>query len=100
MKARGLFEFASDPPREGDFLTSALWDRLLPSWRQRAEKRMPRSAKGDAELIEKLNEMADAPGVAHSVTAEEANYVVSKRSVPIRWGKWRVLPPEAENQRE
>src|SRR5208337_4578793 len=98
VKERGIFEFASNPPKGSDFLTTNLWDRFLPSWRKRGDKNPRRSRKADAELIEKLDAMERAPAAAHTVTTEEASFVISKRLVPVSLGKWRIVSPEVEEK--
>jgi hypothetical protein len=98
VKAQGLFSFASNPPTEGDFLTTRLWDRFMPAWRRRLEKSPPRSPEADARLLAALDEMEAAPATSENVTADNANYVVIKRMVPISSGKWRILPPGSEDE--
>jgi hypothetical protein len=100
VKAQGLFSFASHPPTEGDFLTTRLWDRFLPAWRRRSENPPLRSPEADARLLASLDEMAGAPATSENVTADNANYVVIKRMVPISSGKWRILPPGTEDEPE
>ena len=39
MKAEGLYHFAKDPPTEGDFLVSRLYDRHRPGWRKEKVER-------------------------------------------------------------
>jgi hypothetical protein len=96
VRAQGLFSFATSPPVEGDFLTTQLWDRFLPAWRARLKEAPVRSPKRDATLMAALEEMAAAPEISERVTADEANYVLSKRKIPVSSGKWRILPPGIE----
>jgi hypothetical protein len=96
VRAQGMFSFASNPPVEGDFLTTQLWDRFLPAWRARLEEPLVRSPERDAKLMAALEEMAAAPEASDRVTADEASYVLSKRKIPVSSGKWRILPPGIE----
>jgi hypothetical protein len=98
VKERGVMSFAHYPPTEGDFLTSKLWDQLMrPGWRQNATRpEAPLSAEAQRELFDQLQAIRDAPRVDPRVqfTTERADAVVIERKVPLRRGKWRLLPPE------
>jgi hypothetical protein len=98
VKAQGIFAFASDPPRDGDFLTTKLWDRYLPAWRKLGDKELPRSKKREADLIKTLDAMEHARSAARPVSVEEANFVMTKRMVPVTLGKWRIISREVEEK--
>jgi len=103
VKAEGLFAFASWPPEDMGFLTTRLWDRHLPAWREilaNEKKRAPSSNEEHERLMAKLNEMDAAQPTERQVTIEEARFVKSERYVPISKGKWRLLPPGVEASRE
>jgi hypothetical protein len=95
VKAKGLFAFASWPPQDVDLLTTRLWDRHLPAWRQIVatdRKKRASSPQQHEDLIAKLNEMDAAQPTDRQVTIEEARFVKSERRVPLRKGKWQLLP--------
>ncbi len=100
VKERGVMSFAHYPPTDGDFLISKLWDKLMaPGWRQNAARsRKPLSEEAEKRLISQIREMADAPRAGRDVqfNSEEADAVVIERKVPLRRGKWRLLPPDIE----
>jgi hypothetical protein len=97
VKIRGIMSFASRPPHDG-FLTTRLWDRFMaPDWRDH-KKRQP-DAEMDAKVVEHVNRIADAArkqrGAEH-FTGENDDFMVIEKSIPVRMGKWRLVPPEAE----
>ena len=103
VKAKGLFAFASWPPENTGFLTTRLWDRHLPAWREilaNVTNRAPSSNEEYEKLMAKLNEIDAAQPIERQVTIEEARFVKFRRSVPVSKGKWRLLPPGVEESRE
>ena len=99
VRERGIMSFASYPPLEGDFLTARLWDRFLPKWRAHAEKPVHRTKEADAKLLEHLknwDEAAKVRGAEEVSDLNQADAVIIERRVPVRMGKWRILPPEVE----
>lgn len=106
IREQGVMRFAQNPPIEGDYLTAKLWDRFL-NWRGTAEARETgssrRSPKEDAALLTCLDRMTkDAKPLpnSESLSSDEADYIVLERRVPLHMGKWRMLPPEVENEAE
>lgn len=99
VRNRGLFYFASRPPQEGNFLIAQLWDHLLPDWRIHAAKKEPRSPELDAKLLEEVRKMKEAAKKVTDelpVDIESADHVIIERRIRPVMGKWRILPPEAE----
>jgi hypothetical protein len=101
VKERGVISFANRPPDEG-FLVTALWDRLMrPDWRQPTE--IPPEALENTDLIKRLRRLKEAAKEKRFADvpyfpAEEGDFMLVEKSVPIRMGKWRLVPPEAERQ--
>lgn len=104
VKERGVMSFAHYPPTDIDFLTSRLWDKLMnPNWRDQAlglkqsnrgEQKL--SEENEKALIARINQMADAPRDARELALDEAEAVLFQRRVPVREGKWSLLPHEFE----
>jgi hypothetical protein len=95
---RGIFSFAPHPPLDDSFLTSRLWDRLLPDWRTRMTSGPKRSAESDAELMAQFQRMDSAKEdkSAIQVDTDSAHFLTVGRHVPIYRGKWRLISREAE----
>jgi hypothetical protein len=105
VKERGIMSFAYYPPSEGDFLVSRLWDKMMrPGWRQNAKRpREPLSEESRKRLVEASRQITDAPtaeGPEAQFGSKEADAVVFTLKVPIRRGKWRMVPPEVEADAE
>ena len=101
VRTQGIMKFAHNPPLEGDYLVCRLWDRFLPRWRDNAARRMDMSNETEKEILERLKDLeeeARRDESARPVDVQTADQVMFERLVPIRRGKWRLVPPEAENR--
>ncbi len=97
VKERGVISFASRPPHDG-FLTTRLWDRFMaPDWRSHRE--LQTDPDQEAKLVEHLHRIANAArsqGGTQHFTGKEADFMTIERSIPVRMGKWRLVPSKAE----
>jgi hypothetical protein len=84
---RGLITF--DPPQDGDYLTTRLWNRFLPGWRP-GVRDVAISPEAEEKLIREFNEAAEGP-TGPPVTVDSAAFVIIKRSIPVKMGKWRII---------
>lgn len=99
---RGVMYF--EPPYEDDsYLATRLWKRFLPGWKQREEK--PREVRirpeREQELLAEFRALTDAPAVPESELprdSDNSDFIVIQRMVPVKMGKWRILPPEVEGR--
>jgi hypothetical protein len=98
VRAQGMYSFAYNPPQEGEFLTTKLWDRFLPAWRRCTEESPAPSPEAHARLLAELDAMESAPETSAQVTTDNASYVISKRMIPVSSGKWRIMPPGIEDK--
>lgn len=97
VRRQGVMKFAAWPPLDGDFLVVRLFDRFLPRWREIVAKPKPMSKEAEAELVQRLNRMKEAPPGdprGEPIDIERADYVVVERFVPPQRGKWILFPPE------
>jgi hypothetical protein len=96
-KAEGIMRFALTPPKEGDYLTTKLWDRFLPAWR---EPDVPASDTVRARVKAYAESLSDRPALREK--ARQLSQLASgphdpftfERHVHARKGKWQVIPPE------
>jgi hypothetical protein len=96
VRARGLTEFATYPPN-GDFLATRLWDRFLPAWRRNQQRRAARSPEADESVLEhfkRVTATATPDLDTAQVEVHDADFIHFSRRVPLRLGKWQLLPPE------
>ena len=100
VKERGVMSFASNPPHEG-FLTTDLWDRFMrPDWRIKNE--IPKDKVTDAKLLEHMNRLIDAAKQqrdTQAISDKDDDFMLIQKFVPVRMGKWRLIPPEAEKRK-
>lgn len=88
---QGLINFARYPPDETEFLTTRIWDKYLPSWRQKIsymDRDDPDYQKKTLELVNSFDE--GAPGVhPHDERdVDNLHHVTVKRMVYPKKGKW------------
>lgn len=101
VKAQGLHRFARNPPIETTYFVTRMWDLHVPNWRTSAA---PVDLSEDLQkaLIDLANRFQDAsqpakPGEQYTIA--DANFVQIQRSISPQKGKWRRVPPGAENQK-
>ncbi len=102
-KEKGLYVFASRPPKDTKFFITRLWDKFLPRWRSPSKPIKQEDDKTRKELIKKLNEFGDGKPlkdeeVSFDVSAPPAMMI--KRNVRKRKGKWWQLPKDLEIKNE
>lgn len=100
-KEKGLYAFASRPPKDDGFLIAQLWDRFLPSWRKSVEFIPPKDNEATKKFVEQIKEVADAePLRPDKVDFDRSNpdSVVIKRKLSKRRGKWWQLPKDLKEQ--
>jgi hypothetical protein len=97
VKQRGIMSFAHRPPHDG-FLITQLWDRFMaPDWR--GHETTPSGSVKDEELVKHVNRISAAArqqGSAPHFSVEDGDFMLIEKSIPVRMGKWRLVPPEAE----
>jgi hypothetical protein len=85
---RGMMHFHL--PTDESYLTTRLHNLYLPGWRAGAKDDVKLSSEKEAELIREFKEAEQAPSAA-PVAADEAQFVILKRRVPVKMGKWRII---------
>ena len=100
IKREGLFAFALDPPQVGSGLVGRLWDRFMPTWREK-------DAAGDETdlkarpSVEEIRVMVDSPSLpAHEIDYDLAtpDSVVIERRVRRKKGAWFQVPDTAQTR--
>ena len=97
----GLINFAANPPDETDFLTTRLWDKYLPGWRNKISYIDHNDPEYNKKTIDMINSYDDtAPGVhshdEHDV--DKLHHVTVKRMVYPKKGKWLRFSREVIQQ--
>ncbi len=101
-KEKGVMSFASQPPIDGDFKISKLWDFHFQGWREERPKEVDLENpefKHDA-LVEHLNRFVDSP----EIQAEEVDFdlgnpdsLAIQRMVKKKKGSWFQVPKDLEH---
>jgi hypothetical protein len=85
---RGLMMF--EAPDDDQYLTTRLWREFMPGW-EPGKKDPVTSPEKTKELLDEFNDAAAAPASGASIGSDDADFVIIKRSVPVKMGKWRVV---------
>lgn len=77
MKETGVINYAAYPPLEGDYLTTRLFDRFLPGWRNHAANPIKLTPEIEAAIMKSVRPMMDAfngaPNVDAAAPGDDAN---------------------------
>ena len=88
----GLIHFAAHPPEDGAaFLTTRLWDKHLPRWREiKAAPKQPRDPAEEKRLIEEINRQTDSPELRphNEEDIDTLDYATIVRMVHPKKGRW------------
>lgn len=106
VKALGVMAFAHHPPAELDNLVVQLWDRhMRPDWRADAQtpqqllerrRAAKQEGRGAAALRARVEAAQPVPEADRHLPDGKPDYMAVRRRVPVRKGKWRLLPEELE----
>ena len=99
-KEKGLFSYASEPPRNETFLVTKLWDRCIPKWRD-IKISVPTLDKAvEKKLVDEVTQMAEA----RTLEPEKVDFdmtnpdsVTLQRKISRRKGKWWPLPKDLKS---
>jgi hypothetical protein len=86
---RGLLSYAKTPPEDLSFLTTRLWDKYLPAWRDK-----PKLDLSDPEIQKKLHSLVEKLTAASQAAESQGrpfdtpDFVQMKRQVNKTKGKW------------
>ncbi len=95
-KNKGVYKFATHPPTDISFLVTQLWDKNFPKWRNNIhEEDKPINEETSAEILKELREFEkNAKPVDLPLNSDKVDHFVLKRRVPLRKGKWQIMPPD------
>ncbi|MDH5189813.1 MAG: hypothetical protein OEW89_01035 [Gammaproteobacteria bacterium] len=96
-KEKGVMSFAGNPPTEGDFLISEIWDKHFPNWREKKEVDLSDKNVKNNELVEHLKKFTDAPTLSQNEVdfdPSNAESMSLQRSVRKTKGSWFQLPKD------
>jgi hypothetical protein len=104
IKELGVMQFAAHPPPDMDNAVTRLWDKYIAyDWREKvrdAEAKLwtPPGAATDGGTVDELRERIESaqPTGQTFGTGFDPDYVVVRRLVPVKKGKWRMVSKEVE----
>jgi hypothetical protein len=107
IKELGVMQFVSFPPSDMDNVVTQLWDKhMRPDWRaiakQEEETRgQPRDETADgktaAEMRGRFEQAQPASSAMPGIGDPDPDYVIIRRLVPVKKGKWRMVSKEVED---
>jgi hypothetical protein len=103
-KERGILSFAGDPPKEGGFLTTQIWDRRFPNWR--SKRRISSATSGSLDnstLLEQMKKLVKAPAIRQAdgdFDPQKIDMLSVKRLVRKKKGSWYQVPKDLEISNE
>jgi hypothetical protein len=107
IKELGVMQFVSFPPSDIDSVVTRLWDKhMRPDWReiareQEARRGQPRDEEAGqrtvADLRGRIEQARTVSDRLPGVDGAEPNYVIIRRLVPVKKGKWRMVSKEVED---
>lgn len=103
IKDKGVMSFAHDPPKDGQFFVSGLWDFHFPNWRNHKELYLKDKKVEDLEIIDVIKIFTDAPTISldeikHDPT--EPDNVTIKHRVRKKKGSWYQVNKDIESKNE
>lgn len=98
-KEKGVMSFASDPPKEGNFLISQIWDRHFPSWRNRKNVDLSdKNIKHDkiAAHVKKFDEAPTLQPTEVDFDVTDTDSITVKKVVRKMKGSWYQVPKDVK----
>jgi hypothetical protein len=97
----GLINFAKYPPDDTSFLTTRLWDRYLPRWREtKAKPTEAPDPEAEKKLIQEIKRKSDSAALeSHDERdSDKLDYVIITKNVRMRKGKWQRFSTDQERR--
>lgn len=96
VRDKGLRAFAPYPPREGDFITSRLWDRMNNHWRRPMTLGLdnPKLHAYAIDMLKKMRASANSGETKPPFDLEAADSLIIDRKVRVKKGSWYQMPKE------
>jgi len=94
-----MMSFARHPPLDASFLTTQLWDKHSPSWRNIADNPPMLNKQLQDALVELINRFKDESTLLDpdiQIPIEYIQQLTTEKQVSLRRGKWRRFSPEIE----
>lgn len=101
---KGVYFFASSPPKDTCFLTTQLWDKYQsPKWRERKGQAPTKDSPSQKNLLKDLKdfrERAEKEGVLYPSHSDQSDQILIMRNVKVKKGKWVRFSKEVTDRRK
>ena len=99
VREKGIHAFAPFPPRDGDFLTSKLWDRTSGNWRNPMKLSLDSQQLSEhvVKLVKAMRGSANAGTPAPIFSLDAADSLTIDRRVRVKKGSWYQLPKDLKS---
>ena len=100
-KEKGLFSFATEPPKDDKYFITKLYDDLFPSWRVKHKPTIPLKKETNDKLLEEVKKISDAqPLKKEDIDFDISNpdSMVLKRRINKHKGKWFQIDKNIKNE--
>lgn len=96
VREKGIHGFAPYPPRDGDFLTSKLWDRMNDKWRNpmKLDLSSPKFQEHIVGTLKAMRAGANAGTPVPDFSSDAADSFIIDRRVRVKKGNWYQLPKD------
>lgn len=102
-KEKGVMCFAPQPPTEGEFLVSAIWDRMFPQWRVREQRGREPDGLDVMNLFKELkgnSNAAPVPSADAGSDRSDLRMISVQRRVRRKKGSWFQVPKALKDDDE
>lgn len=97
-KEKGLYVMAVYPPKDESFLTTRLWDRFLPKWREHEKERpVVKNKEDEKRIVKEIIKIAEGKTLELNMVdfdSKNTDAMIVKRSVRKKKGKWWQVPKD------
>lgn len=99
-KEKGVMSFAGDPPKEGEFKISKIWDSFFPAWRDRKQIDLTDKNIKHDELVKHVKKFQESPTLPREEVDfdySEVDSISLKRKIKRRKGSWYQVPKDLKD---
>ena len=97
----GILQFAYQPPKDMKNIVSDIWDRFFPNWRSIKSKiKVNNKSNDDRSLLKNIKDIkSPSTNYGKQITDfDKTDFMTFSTFVPVKRGKWRILPKGIEKK--
>jgi hypothetical protein len=100
---KGVMTFATDPPKDGDYFVTQMYDKHIPKWRGKEETSCVETTINDSKFVEKIKKIGEESAIPSSeidFDPTNTDSLLIKRSVRRMKGSLHQAPKDLKNLEE